>query len=111
MSWRATRFAGLGVAAALAFVAVAGAPAKAQAPAAAAPAKQPAKEPAAEPREAPPTLEAMAQSYFPGTATEASAKRIFRLTRDQIDATVSSLLPRYFGRSVKDAVPRDGLHR
>ena len=39
-----------------------------------------------------------ARKYFPSDAQSVAAKRIFRLTREQIDAAVSSLLPRYFTR-------------
>jgi hypothetical protein len=56
-----------------------------------------------------PALYATARQYFPSDEQAAPAKRLFRLTRDQIDATVASLLPQYVGPSVKDTVPRDAL--
>ena len=51
----------------------------------------------------------LARAYFPSDATAAPGKRLFRLTRDQIDATVRSLLPSYVSKSVKSAVARDPL--
>jgi Protein of unknown function (DUF1588)/Protein of unknown function (DUF1592)/Protein of unknown function (DUF1595) len=56
-----------------------------------------------------PELYAAARQYFPGDVSAVPAKRIFRLTRDQIDATLSSLLPAYVPRSVKAVMPKDGL--
>ena len=47
--------------------------------------------------------------YFRGNAQDLPPKRLFRLTRDQLDNTVKSLLPRYFDRSVKTAMARDPL--
>ena len=54
-------------------------------------------------------LYATARQYFPSDDAQAPQKRIFRLTRDQLDATVASLLPMYVGQSAKDALPRDAL--
>ncbi len=56
-----------------------------------------------------PALYATAKQYFPSDESGAPSKRIFRLTRDQIDATVSGLLPDYFTRSVKEVMNRDPL--
>ena len=41
------------------------------------------------------TLLKAAEKYFPGDESDAPTRRIFRLTRDQIDATVATLLPKY----------------
>ncbi len=59
--------------------------------------------------EADPALYATARQYFPSDEGSAAPKRLFRLTRDQLDATAASLLPRYVTQSVKDAVPKDAL--
>lgn len=56
-----------------------------------------------------PALHAAARQYFPGIAADVPSKRIFRLTRDQIDVTVASLLPGLTIPSVKEAMPRDLL--
>ncbi len=56
-----------------------------------------------------PALYAIARQYFPSDENAAPSKRIFRLTRDQIDASVASLLPDYFSQSIKEAMPRDSL--
>jgi hypothetical protein len=54
-------------------------------------------------------LEDAARRYFPGGASEAPQKRLFRLTRDQLDATAAHLLPRHVPQSVKAHMPRDPL--
>ena len=59
--------------------------------------------------EADAALYAMARAYFPAEAGELPPRRIFRLTRDQIDRSVAALLPRHAVRSVKEAMPRDPL--
>jgi hypothetical protein len=56
-----------------------------------------------------PGLYAIAREYFPSDEIGTPAKRIFRLTRDQIDQTVQSLLPKYFEQSVKTRMDRDPL--
>lgn len=56
-----------------------------------------------------PVLYATALQYFPEHDGKAPPKRIFRLTRDQIDATVQALLPQYFKTSVKEVMNRDPL--
>jgi Protein of unknown function (DUF1588)/Protein of unknown function (DUF1595)/Protein of unknown function (DUF1592) len=54
-------------------------------------------------------LYATAKQYFPSDAAGIPGKRLFRLTRDQIDATVKSLLPSYALPSIKTVVGRDAL--
>ena len=54
-------------------------------------------------------LYAAAKQYFPSDATDAPTRRIFRLTRDQLDTSVESLLPGLAKSSVKEAMPRDAL--
>ncbi len=54
-------------------------------------------------------VDVLAERYFPNTAQKAPEPRIFRLTRDQLDATVRSLLPSYFATSVKSVMARDPL--
>lgn len=56
-----------------------------------------------------PALYGTAREFFPSDDGERSARRVFRLTRDQIDASVASLLPGLATRSVKTALPRDPL--
>ncbi len=56
-----------------------------------------------------PQLYALGRRYFPAEDTVKPAKRIFRLTRAQIDATVKSLLARYFPGSISDSVAKDPL--
>ena len=56
-----------------------------------------------------PYSEVVAQKYFPETTAKPPAQRIFRLTRDQLDATVKTLLPGYFKSSVKSVMARDPL--
>jgi hypothetical protein len=50
-----------------------------------------------------------AQQYFPSEESEVPPARIFRLTRDQLDATVRSLLPGIAVPSVKDVMAKDPL--
>ena len=76
--------------------------AEAQAPAPAAP-------PDLRFQEIDPKLYATARAYFPADAGAAAPKRIFRLTRDQLDATVATLLPGYFPGSIKATMARDPL--
>jgi Protein of unknown function (DUF1588)/Protein of unknown function (DUF1595)/Protein of unknown function (DUF1592) len=56
-----------------------------------------------------PALYAVAKQYFPSDDVAIPSKRLFRLTRDQIDATVKSLLPGYAPPSIKTVVARDAL--
>jgi hypothetical protein len=60
-------------------------------------------------RAADPALYAVARHYFPADEGIAPPRRIFRLTRDQIDMTVGSLLPGYAGKSVKSVMQKDPL--
>ncbi len=60
-------------------------------------------------RQANPALYDVARSYFPSDAKDVAPKRIFRLTRDQLDATVASLLPEYYSQSIKSIMSRDPL--
>ena len=54
-------------------------------------------------------LDATARKYFPSDEVGGSPKRIFRLTRDQIDQTVAFVLPGYHTKSVKEVMARDPL--
>ncbi|HRD77141.1 MAG TPA: DUF1588 domain-containing protein [Hyphomicrobiaceae bacterium] len=54
-------------------------------------------------------LSEAAEKYFPAEDAAPSPKRVFRLTRDQIDATVRALLPGYVTASIKETMPRDPL--
>ena len=56
-----------------------------------------------------PIIELQAEKYFPGNIVQAPAQRIFRLTREQLDATVQSVLPGYWTQSVKAVMARDPL--
>ncbi len=56
-----------------------------------------------------PALYAIARSYFPTDDYRIAPKRVFRLTRDQLDVTVRALLPGYVKRSIKTSMPRDPL--
>jgi hypothetical protein len=50
-----------------------------------------------------------ATKYFPSDERAVAPKRIFRLTRDQIDATAKSLLPQYVTTSIKATMAKDSL--
>lgn len=50
-----------------------------------------------------------ARRYFPSDDAVVPPKRLFRLTRDQLDATVASLFPKLAVTSVKATVARDPL--
>lgn len=56
-----------------------------------------------------PELYAIARRYFPADEAGVAAKRLFRLTRDQIDITVASLFPTLKIPSVRTAMARDPL--
>ena len=60
-------------------------------------------------RETNPSLHAVATKYFPGQAAAPGSKRLFRLTRTQLDLTTKSLLPQHFSTSAIAALPRDPL--
>ena len=51
-------------------------------------------------RQKDPTLADLAQKYFPGDETAPAAKRMFRLTRTQLDVTTKALLPAQWTTSV-----------
>jgi Protein of unknown function (DUF1588)/Protein of unknown function (DUF1595)/Protein of unknown function (DUF1592)/Protein of unknown function (DUF1585) len=52
---------------------------------------------------------ASAQQYFPSDELKVPTARLFRLTRDQIDATVAVLLPGYAAKPLKSVMARDPL--
>jgi hypothetical protein len=57
-----------------------------------------------------PKLFEVALRYFPGQAASAPGKRLFRLTRQQLDVTTRSLLPAEFSAtSAQAGMPRDPL--
>ena len=56
-----------------------------------------------------PSLFAVASSYFPGQQAAPGAKRLFRLTRTQLDLTAKTLLPAYAGKPALAVVPPDPL--
>lgn len=60
----------------------------------------------------PPTQESLVEAaykYFPSDAAALARKRLYRLTRNQIDATVSALLPGLPPRPVRDVMGKDPL--
>lgn len=56
-----------------------------------------------------PPLYEVANSYFPGDALTAAPKRLYRLTRTQLDATTETLLPGVATVSAVEALPADPL--
>jgi hypothetical protein len=56
-----------------------------------------------------PELFDVATHYFPGTTAAGGKKRLFRLTRAQLDLTTQTLLPGSYTESVTTAMPRDPL--
>ena len=56
-----------------------------------------------------PVLFDVAQKYFPDQAGAPAKKRLFRLTRQQLDATTQALLPKQYGKSTFETLPRDPL--
>jgi hypothetical protein len=60
-------------------------------------------------RAANPTLFDLALKYFPDETASGGVKRLFRLTRTQLDVTTKALLPTYYMSSVVAAMPRDPL--
>ena len=56
-----------------------------------------------------PTIAAMANEYFPGTAEVAAPKRLVRLSRTQLDLTAQALLPTLTLASARTALPSDPL--
>lgn len=56
-----------------------------------------------------PELFEIAKQYFPGETAAPGKKRLFRLTREQLDATTASLLPGHAEISARATLPRDPL--
>ena len=56
-----------------------------------------------------PDLFQIAQMYFPSDASSAAPKRLFRLTRAQLDITTKALLPAHYKQSAEEVLPRDPL--
>jgi hypothetical protein len=56
-----------------------------------------------------PVLFDVALKYFPEQAGAPGKKRLFRLTRQQLDATTQALLPKQYGKSTLETLPRDPL--
>ena len=56
-----------------------------------------------------PLLFDIATKYFPGQSSVPGKKRLFRLTRSQLDATTQSLLPEHYNASAVRVMPRDPL--
>lgn len=56
-----------------------------------------------------PALYELARKYFTADDESGDQRRIFRLTRDQIDTSVATLLPGYVTQSIKATMPRDPL--
>jgi hypothetical protein len=60
-------------------------------------------------RAANPALFEVARRYFPGDAAASGRARLFRLTRNQLDATTRALLPESVQGPVSATMPRDPL--
>ena len=56
-----------------------------------------------------PELFEIALKYFPEQAAAPGKKRLFRLTRQQLDLTTQSLLPKQYGVTALASLPRDPL--
>ena len=56
-----------------------------------------------------PELFEVALKYFPEQVAAASKKRLFRLTRQQLDLTTQSLLPKQYAVTALASLPRDPL--
>src|SRR5262245_12889551 len=56
-----------------------------------------------------PDLFELARMYFPSDATAAAPKRLFRLTRAQLDITTKALLPAHYKQTAAEVLPRDPL--
>ncbi len=56
-----------------------------------------------------PELYAIALQYFPGQDLAPAGKRVFRLTRTQLDLTTRALLPEHYSASAVSLIPRDPL--
>ncbi|MET0595328.1 MAG: DUF1588 domain-containing protein, partial [Polyangiaceae bacterium] len=55
------------------------------------------------------TLDQIATQYFPGQTATNLPKRVFRLTRTQLDITTKTLLPQHVTSTAVATVPRDSL--
>jgi hypothetical protein len=64
---------------------------------------------AGDPAKINPSLDAIATQYFPGQAVTNGPKRLFRLTRNQLDVTTKTLLPNQYSETAVAAMPRDPL--
>jgi hypothetical protein len=56
-----------------------------------------------------PALTDVADEYFPGRVAGGAPKRLFRLTRTQLDITTRTLLPELFDATAAASLPRDPL--
>jgi Protein of unknown function (DUF1588)/Protein of unknown function (DUF1592) len=56
-----------------------------------------------------PGLFDIALKYFPDQAAAPGKKRLFRLTRQQLDLTTQNLLPKHYGVTALASLPRDPL--
>jgi hypothetical protein len=56
-----------------------------------------------------PSLYAIATQYFPGQAANNGPKRLFRLSRPQLDITTKTLLPKQYSATAVATMPRDPL--
>src|SRR6187549_2725029 len=56
-----------------------------------------------------PDLFEIATRYFPNSSTATAPKRVFRLTRRQLDNTTRTLLPAHFASTALASVPADPL--
>ena len=56
-----------------------------------------------------PDLFEVATRYFPSSSTASAPKRVFRLTRRQLDNTTRALLPAHFAATALASVPADPL--
>ncbi|HEY3497281.1 MAG TPA: DUF1588 domain-containing protein [Polyangiaceae bacterium] len=57
----------------------------------------------------PPSLADAAGEYFPGQTAAGASKRVFRLTRTQLDITTRTLLPELFEATAMASLPSDPL--
>jgi hypothetical protein len=57
----------------------------------------------------PPSLADVAGEYFPGQTATGAPKRLFRLTRTQLDITTRTLLPDFFDTTATASLPSDPL--
>jgi hypothetical protein len=56
-----------------------------------------------------PALFDVAEQYFPGATASAGKKRLFRLTREQLDRTTAALVPKSYADSIMAVMPSDPL--